>query len=358
MLARITARYLESGDFNGLPVRELGGPLEELKAVLAPLVEESRIVLNFGDRHPNPHILAFEPEPHEEQLIKLLDADDVTHVCAYPSPDVLAGAIDPAAYQGRPFTLLLAQGRPQLQPAYFDLTILEEYRNDPRYSYSTTDVGGHISYHDEQLRAQDRIVLETFGFAHDRDLNRYVGAYLRYLSDLTPEHQQRWETRRLNGELFLHPDYVRSSMGEWPERVSIYEAFVEEQHHINEIAGRMGRAPFWRTEYQGDGRPRDFGFLLRPTLTEFNGFVHTLDRMCSDNINLDFFGGDVGLGEDVRRHDGRVEVRRKGSIRVLDEWLDRLRFAGPRASQRDDQCVSVRPKSSQPTSARDPTRRV
>jgi hypothetical protein len=115
-------------------------------------------------------------------------------------------------------------------------------------------------------------------------------------------------------------------MGEWPERPSIYESFVEEQHHINEMAVLMGRPPFWRAEFRADDRPRNFGFLLRPTLNEFNAFVHTLDRMCSDNINVTFFRNDIELDEEIQRADGRLEVRRKGSIRLLDEWLDRVRF--------------------------------
>ena len=47
------------------------------------------------------------------------------------------------------------------------------------------------------------------------------------------------------------------------------------------------------------------------------------------NINVDFFGNDVELDEEIQRADGRVEVRRKGSIRLLDEWLDRVRLQDP-----------------------------
>jgi hypothetical protein len=328
LLEAVTRHYLDSGDFNGLPLRLVEGAADDVKATVERLMRAGRIVLDFGDRHPNPYILAFASEPVDEQIAKLHKTDDLTHVCAYPSPSALADAVNVAEFAGRPFTLLLAQGRPQLEPVFFDLMILEEYRNDPRYSYSTSDVEGHISYRDgEHLHEQDQILLQTFGFAVDRDnLRRYVGVYLRYLSDLTPEHQQRWASRQLTGNLALHPDYVRSSMGEWPERPSIYESFVEEQHHINEMAALMRRPPFWRDEFRGDDRPRTFGFLLRPTLNEFNAFVHTLDRMCSDNINVDFFGNDVELDEEIQRADGRLEVRRKGSIRLLDEWLDRVRF--------------------------------
>lgn len=69
-------------------------------------------------------------------------------------------------------------------------------------------------------------------------------------------------------------------------------------------------------------RPRGFEALLRPTLREFNEFVRLLDSMTSDNINLKFFQGDVPLERDVERKDGKVQVERKGSIQVLQEWIE------------------------------------
>jgi hypothetical protein len=49
--------------------------------------------------------------------------------------------------------------------------------------------------------------------------------------------------------------------------------------------------------------------------------VHLLDKIISENINLAFFQNEVELDEEIRRRDGTVEVVRKGSIRILDEWL-------------------------------------
>lgn len=51
--------------------------------------------------------------------------------------------------------------------------------------------------------------------------------------------------------------------------------------------------------------------------------------MCSDSINLDFFGEDVEFSEEIRRTDAHIVVHRKGSIQILDEWLDRVRFQDP-----------------------------
>ncbi len=71
ILERITKFYLDSNDFNGIPITDSGENFEEIKRILRELIEKGKVVLNFGDRHPNPHILAFEPESNKEQIAKL-----------------------------------------------------------------------------------------------------------------------------------------------------------------------------------------------------------------------------------------------------------------------------------------------
>jgi len=51
--------------------------------------------------------------------------------------------------------------------------------------------------------------------------------------------------------------------------------------------------------------------------------VHLLDKVISENINLAFFQDEVEMDEEIQRRDGRVEVRRKGSIKILAEWLQK-----------------------------------
>lgn len=45
--------------------------------------------------------------------------------------------------------------------------------------------------------------------------------------------------------------------------------------------------------------------------------------MMSENINKKFFEGDVADEYDYERDDGKIEVRRKGTIAILEEWIDR-----------------------------------
>jgi hypothetical protein len=343
ILRKITDFYLRSRDFNGIPITDLGENFEEIRKVLKLLLEESKIVLNFGDRHPNPHILAFEPELREEQIEKLnklkFEAPiyeqygplkmqtNFINCCAYPSKIHLASIVRKDHYRNKPYTLSLALGKPQLSYRAFNLKILESYRNDPRYSYETNDISGSISAKKEgELEKPDEIFLQTFGFAYDKEIkNRYVAVFLRYLADLTPEHQQRWKLEEFDGATFLHPDYARTTAGDWPEKESIFTAFQKELYVINRMAAAMGRPPLFREDFgeYGENKPRKLSFLVRPTLIEFNSFVQLFDKLLSDNINKNFFRNEVPLQSETSRKDGKIQVENKGTLQMLDDWVRR-----------------------------------
>jgi hypothetical protein len=91
---------------------------------------------------------------------------------------------------------------------------------------------------------------------------------------------------------------------------------------LNQMSGLMGRAPLFRNTF-GEDRPTGFTFLIRPTLTEFNNFVQLLDKMLSDNINRTFFSAEVAEKAEIVRSDGKIEVRNKGTITLLEEWLNK-----------------------------------
>jgi len=232
-------------------------------------------------------------------------------------------------FRDRPFTLILALGEPQLNYAVFDLNVLETYRNDPRYFYSTDDIGGSISISDKyyeslEMKPSDKILLQSFGFCYEKNtMNRAVAAFYWYLSKLTPEHQQIWYSKILKGEYFLHPDYARSSGGDFYEKESIFVAFSEELQTINEFSKLMGRPNLFHESYK-ERRPIEFSFLLRPTLKEFNSFILLLDKMISDNINKEFFQHELPYQIETVRSDGKVVVQDKGTIALLDEWLDKV----------------------------------
>jgi hypothetical protein len=330
VIEEVTKQYLESGDFNGYPVYALKQSFnisdEAAKVLLRELISDREIDVVFGNIHPNQHIKAFSDTTAEQQIEFLDTLEFSEHFCLYPTKEILANIEDKKDYGDEPYKEQLALGGGQLDFRVFDLSVLEHYRNDPRYYYQTDFINGQISVTDEYFESElmaehDQVLLQTFGFAHDKDLNRAVAVFLRYLSDLSPEHQKIWKSKELSGDYQLHPDYLRNSMGHWGTRMSIFEAFNQEMLVINEMAALMGKPPLFRNTYQHD-YPRNFGFLLRPTLAEFNAFVLLLDQLMSDNLNNKFFTPGLELEEDHERPDGKLEVRRKGTVTLLDEWVN------------------------------------
>ena len=326
LLDEITERYLTSRDFNGTSMSTLAA---DQKAALYSLVEKGLASVIWEQVDVNPHILRHDFPKVEDQLEWLQTGDNHAHTCMYPTSRHLQSAVDVSNYEGRPFELELALGAPQLDFRTFELAILENYRNDPRYVYSSDDVSGLISVNsefseNEGMADRDIALLQSFGFSYDNNLNRYVAVFLRYLSDLSPEHQTIWKARELKGQYFLHPDYYKSSiLGQFFDHVSIFGAFCKELYLINKMSKAMGKPKLFREDFgeYSESRPKKLAFLIRPTLEEFNSFVLLFDKLVAENINKKWFSDDVQLEEEIERPDGKVEVIQKNTLRLLDEWM-------------------------------------
>lgn len=323
VLKLITENYVKSGRYNGTPYRKLN-KIKNIDHILIDLLEKELISFVFGDLHPNPHVKAFSPEPVEIQNEKFQRLKD--NSCIYPEKKHLEKIVDKNAYINTPYELEMMMGSPELDYRSFDLSVLELYRNDPRYSYTNDDIRGHIFFSDEYMedkntKNSDNTFLETFGFSYDKDLNRAVAAYVYYLSKLTPEHQQFWKSKELQGDYFLHPDYHRNTMGHWGERIPICDAFIQELQVINEMCVLMNKPALFRKDFKNDGKPKHFAFLIRPTEKEYYDFVHLLDKMLADNLNKEFFKGDLLLETETTRDDGKIIVTQKGTLQLLEEWI-------------------------------------
>ena len=206
----------------------------------------------------------------------------------------------------------------------FDLSVLEFYRNEPRYIYENDDIRGHIYYDSDDLHDGDKILLQTFGFSYDESFNRAVAVFLCYLSKLTPEHQTIWRTKEISGNYKLHPGYYRTTIiGDWDENVPIFSALLKEIFIINQMCDAMGRSHLFKDDFgeYGERRPKKFGFLIRPTLHEFNEFILLLDKMLSDNLNKSFFQNQVAYETEKQRDDGKIQIVPKGTLKILDDWV-------------------------------------
>ena len=322
-------KYFESDDFNGMPIYQLAEKFDiqsdQFRMTVRDGIENEILTATF---HGNTHIKAFSSFK-KNQILKWFDSEDYpAHICLYPHPRKLSESALLERYKETPYALELAKGAGQLDYRTFDLSVLEYYRNDPRYAYDTDFIHGSISIEDEYYESglvaeSDQIVLKTFGFAYDSEFCRYVAVFVRYLYNLSPEHQKVWLAKEIKGDIKLHPDYYASSIeGSWGTRMSIFEAFVEELEVINKMSEIIGKPNLFKHSYYNE-RPKEFGFLLRPTDSEFNDFILLLDKMMSDNINKRFFENDVDLETEEERDDGKIIIKQKGTIQILESWVNK-----------------------------------
>ena len=192
---------------------------------------------------------------------------------------------------------MLAEGSGQLELAFFDLELLEFYRNDPRYYYECNDIGGRICIEDdhylsESVDEKDKVLIKAFGLAYDEEFNRYLTAFIGDVADLSPEHQNIWRAKQVFKDLKVHPDFYGSQiLGRWPTHISIFDAVLYEQKIINEMVRKMGKPNLFNQEFGGylENKPKEFAFMLRSTAREYELFILLLDKIMSDNINKNFF---------------------------------------------------------------------
>lgn len=339
LIQLVLEQYIASGDFNGLPAyvatQRTGATLEALKAAVGELVSAGQAAVLFGDRHPNPHIRAFADEPIESQITKL-KAFESPHFVIYPTPTILATEVDRTQYDGRPYSLALALGAPQLEYVSFDPIVLDSYRRDPRYRFQTDDIQGQLSVSDDAYESDSfpdkhKVILQSFAFSFAEDMKRAVAVFFTDLGRLSPEHQRVWAAYEVDGKYLMHPDAYRALvLGDWNLKVSLGDAFLEEMQTIN----RMCRLIGWRPLFiRVPERPKEFGFMLRPTRRELNDFVLLLDKLLSDNIDVAFFPTTIARESETIRPDGKIVVQKRGTIAMLEEWLNtavRLPDPGPK----------------------------
>lgn len=362
IIEKVTDFYLSSRDFNGIPLEELykSTTLAEnvFKSSLSVLIKDRKVDLVYEGDIPNPHIKPFPAPDVAKQIEKLngINIDDYIRqseesaetfgagelkirfftqslgCCVYPTPEHLKSKVDWKHYVSRPFTLRLAMGEWQLRPYFFELGILAIYRNDPRYRYHTDDITGSLSAVSEGLlNPSDQIFISHFGFGFDENGIRAVAVLLTDLAKLTPEHQQIWKAKMLKGyyKYRLHPDFRKSILGYFYEQESIFSAFLEELRIINEMSDKIKNTPLLKKIFSLDDKPENFGFLILPTLREYELFCHTLDRMMSENLNESFFDGELTQGDLTN---GETIEKLKGySMRKLEIWINKhIRFSDPK----------------------------
>ena len=204
LLKLIVKYFLESsqkGSFNGISVGKLYSGFADtepklIRMQLGDLVSGGKVNCVFDE--VNPHIKRYEDLPKENQIKELL-SKGCGSFCIYPTASVIRNNFDVNSWDDRPFSKLLLLGVPQISFKAFEMGALERYTNDPRYVVNFKDYMGNMSisseyYNSEDISDRDKVSVQYFGLGHDKQRRPYLIVYLRYLHDLTPEHQQYWNS--------------------------------------------------------------------------------------------------------------------------------------------------------------------
>lgn len=316
--------------FNGVLASNLlacDHPEEYLRVGLAQLIESDRVDGVFARRDTNPHIKRLPILPKEKQL-ELVQSESLNSFCLYPSPTNLTEHVEQTEFSDRPFSRAMLLGEAQLSFVTFELGVLGRYRHDPRYVLKFYDYMGDtfISdayYGSDEVPARDKICVKSFGLAVDVNQIPHIVVFYRYLADLTPEHQQYWNSFRAEHVPMCEEYYKSSILGDWWENRSIRYAIQEEMRLINELTTTVFEKKLFRREMTED-LPFDLSAFLIPSAENFATFIHSWDKLLSDNVDKRFFKGRVDPNFEETLPDGRVSVVAKGTIMLLQEWLDKI----------------------------------
>ena len=116
--------------------------------------------------------------------------------------------------------------------------------------------------------------------------------------------------------------YKNTILGQWTDKISVYDAILDEMKLINKLCNNMKLPKLFKIEFSNESyeeRPDYYRMMFLPTLKNYHDFVMVLEKMFVDNINVDTFKAKgVGL-KTVNPYDKKGK---KASIRMFSEWLD------------------------------------
>lgn len=297
LLKTVKKRYLKSGDFNGLHIRFDCSSSDKIRAAVE-LVEFGLVQVVGPADYMNIHIRPWPsrrtPEVQIEELRKLTAED--YGVALYPMAKAMKGAKLPKKYEDAPFSRAMARGRSTLELAFFSTDVLEGYRNDARFRFGMGDFGINFGLSDEACDDnqpdKDHVGMIHLGFAYDMSqydpedpespIIRRVAAFYGDLKGLTPEHQQRWASFQVETDnVDPHPVWYGTQMGSWPDGIGPFTRLTQEIENINDLFENVWGAKLFKTNEP----PDDFGWILRADQREWDHFIHSFDKLLSDNIN-------------------------------------------------------------------------
>lgn len=294
LLERIINFYLESRDFNGLAIL----PSPESHDGARSLIADGLVQLVTGSDYLNTHIRPWVRSDWERQL------DELHQVvrgemggCLYPTAAGMAARAEPPKAPGKPFLeRLLRAESGTLDLAFFEMAAIESYLNDPAFQFRLGDDGFQFADAPDltdDLDFDDLTLLKEAGYAYDHrvdpkgeePIKRHWAALMCDLAGLPSQHQQRIRTYELvnpDPGIEPHPIWWGRMMGHWPESIGPFTKVLLEMSAINDVWDlAFGAALFKSTE-----RPPTWGWVLRSTSRDWEGFILTTSTLLVDGLSV------------------------------------------------------------------------
>lgn len=295
---------------------------KNIKKSLISLINDDLIEVLSDKFIINPHIKAFNLRISKEEQINEL-TENKSFVVAYPTEKALK---DIDTDDKKPFLQMLQKGMPKLTILHFNIKILEDYFNDPKYLCNFNGYRGYIVIKDEYYDEDSEFsYIEDFGISYHKTENyRAVGVFVDTLANLSLYEQIRWKQFYYNNQKDFQinkPFYDNLIIGEWTEYVSIYDAILDEVKVINQMCKNMKIPQLFKEEFEPHSYKNieDYRIMFYSTQKNYYNFILILEKMFVNNINKETFtitaNGFKGI---LKTDENNIE---KGSIQMFQEWL-------------------------------------
>ena len=328
ILQQVYDNFVNSLGYNGCAVYKLcyNCTQDELLQCLIELIKERKIEIITGDVG-NTYIKSFDAEPIENQ-ITLLPSLSPFDYCIYPTENFLENKRDVSSFNDRPFSKMLALGKPQLKCRFFNIDILFHYATDPRYDYRFRDYFGSIYAYNTVDDSED-MFLSSFSIGRNGD-DYVVAVFLRDLNFLPAVAQQKWYTKMVDStKCKVLKNFLENQLlGSWCFPRTVFRAIIEEIENLYVLTSHIWRKTIFSNYFlHDDERLREFEMLLLPTNSNLDEFYRKLEIITVENLNKDFFGLDeFELDLFSYTQDGDCQIKTpKGTLQLLKEWLQKIK---------------------------------
>ncbi len=323
VLNEVTEYYLNSKDFNGLPIYIMKNYDYN---ILCNLIDENSIEVLSDKEVINPHIKAMELDiPKEKQKANIRNKEN--HTVLYPTKEALKNT---NIEYTSPYTKIMKKGEKQFKIVYFDIEILERYINNPKFIVMDNGYRGKIYPKDEYC--QDDTInneyIKDYGMAYidGEKINRAIGVFICDLSSLSSRKQMLWKGFELlnQDQCKINSGFVENLIeGKWVTKVWIFHALIEEMKVINNQCEAMQIPKLFNKTFgtHYTEMPEGYRNIFLPSLKNYYDFVLVLEKMVVHNISYKTFQKKAPYISSVERKD--KDGKDKGSLVMFDEWLDK-----------------------------------